>query len=263
MTCNWGEKLVFALTDAAWRGGRDSSRTRAKSRHFKTCGVVNERIEKLVHECERHQEAAGQNSAAHWCMPQPALLHGVQQLARHRKVALATEPTGEAYTAGSLSAKTIGFAYPVHFDSLHANAWAALRKWYCGEHVRVQEPEFLRSFGMLKRHSFAAAAIFTVQSPENPYDLRVYHARWQTMLRNCSMKSGVGGGIFQRVVGNPFEGIEKRVPYVDIKANAGDLYLFNSENFHTTPKIFGARARTVLTAIVAYSEHSDAVEVYA
>ena len=125
------------------------------------------------------------------------------------------------------------------------------------------EPSFLGQYQMLRRHTFAAAAIFTVQAPQresNPYDLRVYHARWPRFVRNCSFQSTPSGSIYQRVKGNPFESME--VPFVDITGNAGDVYLFNSENFHSTPRIRGESARTVLTSIVAYSEGSDTLEIF-
>jgi len=195
----------------------------------------------------------------------------VQQLAGlSRHVRQGSEPDGETYNVGSLSAMPAGFAYPLHFDSLHANAWITLREWFCGETVpfgkhvtKGVEPSFLGQYRMLRRHTFAAAAIFTVQAPQrdyNPYDLRVYNARWPVLVRNCSWRSMPSGSIYQRVVGNPFAGTD--VPFVDITGESGDLYLFNSENFHITPNISGASARTVLTALAAYSEGSDTLELY-
>ena len=51
-------------------------------------------------------------------------------------------------------------------------------------------------------HRFTTAAIFTVQPPErerNPYDLRVYRARWPAIVHNCSIRSETAYGIGQRL----------------------------------------------------------------
>ena len=258
--CSWGEKLAFALATA---------QVSARKQHFARCGRVNANVEKLAATCRADDEHA----PAHWCTPQSALWHGVQQIVgRRRKLAMGTEPTGEVYNVGSLSAMPAGFAYPMHFDSLHASAWITLRDWFCAERVpfgkrlnrKWHEPSLLREFAMLRRHSFAAAAIFTVQAPKrskNHFDLRIYKVRWQAMVRNCTLRSTPSGGIYQRVTGvDPFQGTQ--IHHVDIVGNPGDLYLFNSENFHITPEIVGPSARTVLTAIAAYSEDSDTVEIY-
>ena len=63
------------------------------------------------------------------------------------------------------------------------------------------------------------------------------------------------------------------IPYVDIKGEEGDLYLFNSEHLHMLPPLPGvrhskpsvqlSRSRSVLGALVGYSaEPGSKVEVW-
>ena len=50
---------------------------------------------------------------------------------------------------------------------------------------------------------------------------------------------------------------------IEVRADPGDLFLFNSEFFHDTPRINGAGSRTVFNSFAGYSSDGAAVEVYA
>ena len=78
-----------------------------------------------------------------------------------------------------------GFAYPLHYDSAHANAWPPLREWACGERVPrlIARPDAVNAFRVLKDHAHMGAAIFTLQEPDrtvgghNTHDVRIFRAR--------------------------------------------------------------------------------------
>ena len=62
-------------------------------------------------------------------------------------------------------------------------------------------PEGVSQYSV-RRHPFTTAAIFTLQAPDrmlNPYDLRVYRARWQALVHNCSITSTTAYGLGQRL----------------------------------------------------------------
>ena len=50
---------------------------------------------------------------------------------------------------------------------------------------------------------------------------------------------------------------------VEMRADPGDLFLFNSEFFHDTPRIYGTSSRTVFNSFAGFSAAGGAVEVYA
>ena len=254
-TYDWGWKLVESLGSA--RGARY---------HFERSQGIHNELEALRKSCAA-SGCAGEGP----CSPHDVLLNGLRRLASptrpgsgasrvHRSVSAAVEPTGEAYVPGVLRIHRPGFNYPLHFDTHHANAWVALRSWLCQEDVlkksRLYKPSRVREYAALRRHHFSTAAILTLQAPDrrqNPSDLRIYNARGTELQQNCSIKATGTYGIGQRLDAGTFP---VGVPYVDLRGDAGDLYLFNSEYVHITPKIRGARSRAVLAAIVGYSRHS-------
>ena len=50
---------------------------------------------------------------------------------------------------------------------------------------------------------------------------------------------------------------------VQVRADAGDLFLFNSEFLHDTPRIIGPGTRTVFNSFAGFASSGGAVEVYA
>ena len=50
---------------------------------------------------------------------------------------------------------------------------------------------------------------------------------------------------------------------INITAQAGDVFLFNSEFLHDTPKIMGESARTVFNSFAGWSRDHGEVELYA
>jgi hypothetical protein len=73
------------------------------------------------------------------------------------------------------------------------------------------------------------------------------------------MRSGPNGGMYQRVA----KWNRSDTPYVDIRANPGDFYLFNTEFVHITPHIRGSVPRIVLSGVVGYSSERDSwMELY-
>ena len=165
-------------------------------------------------------------------------------------------PSTPFYSAGVLNFHRPGFFYPLHFDAINAHAWTVLRSWVCAEDVpadRGYAPARVSDFSVA-RHAFSTAAILTLQSPDrrtNPYDLRVYRARWPALLANCSVRSATAYGIGQRLDEATWP--EAEVPYVDLHGDEGDLYLFNSEHAHRTPVIRGDASRVVFSSIVGFS----------
>jgi hypothetical protein len=53
-----------------------------------------------------------------------------------------------------------------------------------------------------------------------------------------------------------------QVPYYDLRGDAGDLYLFNSEHVHSTPTIRGSMSRGVLSSIVGMSAAGKEMELW-
>lgn len=234
-------------------GGRDA--------YLRDGRRINLLIDMLAQSCPH-------NEAWQWCTPFNALVEGVRQMASGRSVRAAKEP-GESTSRivpGILRFQRPGFAYPLHFDAHLANAWAPLRQWYCDESATVLEggfdPEYVRNYPVPARHHFSAAAILTLQSPErerNPYDLRIYAARWPSIVRNCSIRTTSVGGINVRLDSSTWPA---DMPYVDVRGEAGDMYLFNSEHVHITPTIRGDRSRVVVGGIAGYSAGDGPVDVW-
>ena len=117
----------------------------------------------------------------------------------------------------------------------------------------------------LTRHSFAASALLTLHAPDraiNPVDLNIYRARFPAFLTDCSVRHSDAYAVGARMERHHFPRALLRRPQT-IAAEPGDLFLFNSEFFHDTPKIVGAKARTVFNAFAAYSREHAEVELYA
>lgn len=232
------------------------------------------------------------------CSPPQALLASLRRLAGPaREVTAAIEPDGKAYVPGVLRVMSTAFAYSEHFDSPHSNAWANLRQGICpGDKSPREVTDFgginVDSHSPLRKHSFSAATILTLQAPvrkDNPYDLRLYRARWPAFLNNCSVRlsnvHGVGGhfgyvnltdgkirtwfeaNVIARMDGNEAM-MRDTVPVavrekpVDLIGEPGDLYIFNSEFMHRTPPIVGRRARIVVGGVVGYSQGTPGIEVW-
>ena len=204
-----------------------------------------------------------------YCSPKHAMLAGVAELAGpSRTTQQAEERPGEKHSPGTIRAMSNGWLTPLHMDSKHSNAFAALRQEMCGDPVMLSlhtSPTESARFQALTRHRFAASAILTLHAPDrssNPFDLNVFRHRWPALLENCSVKyvDAYGIGVrFQRatipppVLANP----------LTVTANPGDLFLFNSEFFHDTPRIVGAGSRTVFNSFAGFSSGGGVVEVYA
>lgn len=212
-----------------------------------------------------------------FCTPMDAMLHGVQQIAgSRRKVVRAQEGAEEPYVPGIVRVMRNSFYYPLHYDSHHANAWAELRPRICGAHEKVTSKLVnVGWYPLLSRHTFSASVILTLQAADrhtkkvknttsrregNPFDLTMYRTRWPELLHNCSVRAttyGVGGKLNGRTVPaavthNPIE----------VRGEAGDLYLFNSEFLHLTPKIAGDTERIVAGGVAGYSEGKATVELW-
>lgn len=254
-TYDWGWKLYESL-----------HRKSGSALHFNKSKSILAQLDEVARDC-----AASGCAEEGPCSPHDVLLSGLRRIVSMRPevgaraVRHATEPTGEKYVPGVLRIHRPGTAYPLHFDTHHANAWATLRRWFCGEDVLSRSPGYdpatVRSYKALRRHHFSASVILTMQAPDrqlNPYDLRIYHARWPKLLRNCNIRSGAAYGIGQRLSKFP----QNVVPHVDIRGEPGDLYIFNSEHVHITPTIRGSRSRAVVAAIAGYSQNSDLIEVW-
>ena len=152
------------------------------------------------------------------------------------------------------------FSYPVHFDSHQANAWVAHREESCNERSKTgYRPD---SYGVLTRHRFSTSVIVTLQAPDrdkDPHDLHVWRVRWPALVFNCSVKTVQAYGIGVRLDNLPKRLLEGRV---DIKGDPGDVYMFNSEFIHDTPKITGDSSRMVIGGVVGYSRNEPLVEVW-
>ena len=162
-----------------------------------------------------------------------------------------------------VAAMASGFAYPLHYDSMHANAWPPLRQWACGEKVPgLEHSEAVDAFQVLREHAHGAAAILTLQEPDraakNSHDVRIFRARWTDLVLDCAVRSGYNGGMYQRLRGWD----SSKVPFVDIRARPGDFYVFNTEFVHITPRIVGSMPRIVLSGIVSYSSSGSWIELF-
>lgn len=188
-------------------------------------------------------------NGARWCSPKHAMLAGVAQIAGPtRPIQLASEQDlpGLRHSPGTVRAMSQGWTTPLHMDSKHSSAWVALRKELCGEAVKqslgTSAAEASR-FGALTRHRFAASAILTLHAPNrtlNPFDLNVFRTRWPAMLHNCSVRTVDAYGVGVRFKRDSMpEGVFHRA--LTVRAEPGDLFLFNSEFFHDTVSSFPAR----------------------
>lgn len=214
-------------------------------------------------------ELLARGCVGRFCSPKEAMLAGISELVGSRRLTRqAEEKPGERHSPGTVRAMTHGWATPLHMDSKHSSAWAALRKELCGETVPLSmgtSPIEASRFRALTRHRFAASAIFTLHAPNrtaNPFDLNIFRTRWPALLRNCSVRTmdayGVGAR-FQRDTMPPY--VFERP--IELRADPGDLFLFNSEYFHDTPRISGTGSRTVFNSFAGYSSDGGPVEVYA
>jgi len=203
------------------------------------------------------------------CSPKHAMLAGVSQLAGAARVTRqAEEASGQRHSPGTIRAMTNGWATPLHMDSKHSSAFAALRKQLCDEDVVLSmrtSPAEASRFRALTRHTFAASAILTLHAPDrndNPIDLNVFRHRWPALLENCSVRAvdayGVGARFRRDSV--PSQVLESPLT---VRADPGDLFLFNSEFFHDTPRILGMSSRTVFNSFAGFSAGGGPVEVYA
>ena len=203
-----------------------------------------------------------------YCSPKHAMLAGVAELAGPSRPTRQAEEDGEAHSPGTIRAMTNGWSTPLHMDSKHSSAFAALRREMCGEDVSLSmktSPAEASRFGALTRHRFAASAILTLHAPkrdENPSDLNVFRHRWPALLDNCSVRAIDAYGVGARFVraSMPPQVLENPLT---VRADPGDLFLFNSEFFHDTPRIFGDSSRTVFNSFAGFSSDGGPVEVYA
>lgn len=206
---------------------------------------------------------------ARFCSPKQVMIEGIRELAgTKRPTQQAQESPGEIHSPGTIRAMTSGWRTPLHMDSKHSSAWAALRKEICGEHVPLSmgtEPREASRYHALTRHHFAASAIFTMHAPDrtlNPFDLNVFRLRWPALLRNCSVRTVDAYGVGARFVRDTMPVYLFARP-LTVRADPGDLFLFNSEYFHDTPTIAGSSSRTVFNSFAGFSSDGGPVEVYA
>lgn len=206
------------------------------------------------------------------CSPKQAMLAGVQELVGPtRTVQQALEGStdqGQPHSPGTIRSMQKGWLTPFHMDSKHSSAWAHLREDLCGEKVKFSlgtNPREAASYGALSRHPFAASAILTLHAPErtkNPIDLNIFRTRYPALLANCSVRTkdsyGVGVRLFEETVPQTLF----REP-LTVRADAGDLFLFNSEFFHDTPTLTGDSPRTVFNSFAGFALDNGPVEVYA
>ena len=205
-----------------------------------------------------------------FCSPKHAMLAGIAELAGpHRPTRQAEEDPGSHHSPGTVRAMTHGWATPLHMDSKHSNAWAALRTELCGDNVTLSmgtEPAAVMRYQALTRHNFAASAIFTMHAPNrslNPFDLNIFRTRYPALMRNCSVRTIDAYGIGARFDRNTVPPHVLARP-IQLRADPGDLFLFNSEFLHDTPRILGRGSRTVFNSFAGFSSSSDPhVEVYA
>ena len=214
-------------------------------------------------------EMMGRGCSGRFCSPKQAMLTGIAELAgSHRATRQAEENAGERHSPGTVRSMVHGWATPLHMDSKHSSAWAALRKELCGEVVRQTmgtSPAEASRFQALTRHRFAASAIFTMNVPNrttNPIDLNIFRTRWPALLYNCSVRTVDAYGVGARFQRDTMPAYVLSRP-VEVRADPGDLFLFNSEFFHDTPRISGTGSRTVFNSFAGYSSDGAAVEVYA
>jgi hypothetical protein len=216
-----------------------------------------------------------------FCTPQEALMHSLRQLiGGTREVIPAKEPSGSEYVTGVLRVMAANFSYPEHFDSIFSNAWPMLRQQRCPLDAQPREVTEWGSINVdayapLQRNSFSPAAILTLQAPlrdRNPYDVRMYRVRWPALLFNCSVRlaaiHGVGARFNSvnltdgREIGTSTLPNAAREEPVDLVGNPGDLYVFNSEFVHRTPRIEGGRERIVMGAVVGLGSGKRRAEVW-
>jgi diketogulonate reductase-like aldo/keto reductase len=202
------------------------------------------------------------------CEPHQILLASLQSLSGGRlNVTAAHEGPGEEYIPGIFRTMGDGFHYPMHFDSIHSHAWPYMRFSICDTEEKVDTSTEMHSVGIhrvspLRRNAFSTSVILTLQEPSraaNPVDLEVYRTRWPALLLNCSIHAqtyGVGG----RLSGEIPRWL--REDAVNITGRPGDLYIFNSEFIHYTPKIRGNHERVVLGAMMGYSSGNGEAEVW-
>ena len=204
-----------------------------------------------------------------FCSPKHAMLAGVAELVGSaRPTRQAEEKPGEGHSPGPVRSMTNGWSTPLHMDSKHSSAFAALRQELCGEKISLSmktSPAEASRFRALTRHNFAASAILTLHAPNrssNPYDLNVFRHRWPALLENCSVRAvdayGVGARFRRDTV--PTQVFDSPL---QVTADPGDLFLFNSEFFHDTPRIVGMSSRTVFNSFAGFSADGGPVEVYA
>ena len=203
--------------------------------------------------------------------PHAHMLKLLQGLARPgQSVRAATESTGEQYAPGIVHSMRPGFRYPLHFDSKNADGWVAVRRHACNERVPLEAdytPGASKLFSPLSKHHFTTAAILTLSAPDraaNPYDLKLRRVRWPALMFNCSHVAssgayGIGVRLDETATSNE---VVLEEAAVTLRGDPGDVYLFNAEFVHDTPRILGSRGRSVLNALVGYSEDSSVVEVF-
>ena len=267
----WGKKMLNSFG-----GTGDRIRLFGRSRR------VNEAIQRL---------AKRGGCKGHFCTPHAAMLHGIQQMAgTARNVTVGAETVRHwrgksrqlAHVPGILRVLARNFSYQMHFDSHHANAWVGVRNQRCASApegaVPTGKSPFLGAahFGVYRRNSFSTSAILTLQAParpigvgeasadtshRNPYDLRLWRVRWPALLHNCSIRTDMAYGAGVRLIADSLPQA-LRDNHVTIRAEPGDLYLFNSEFLHMTPTIHGRKERIVLGAVAGYSSQSRRVEVW-
>jgi hypothetical protein len=235
-TCTWGPKLAAGLMDS-----------RVAS-FWADCEASSKERRNLSTQCER------EGVVPRDCSAFGAMLNGIRERATTSgvgRVKVASETAAREYSAGVLLGLPTGFRYPLHFDSLHANAWNAIRSSHCDEqNVRVLDgaASNVKRVALLHRHTFAASAILTLRAPErglNPYDLRIYRVRWTDIVLNCSLVSQAAGGIFQRL-GSATAPLYSW-PHVDIQLYAVMQATFTSSirSLCTRPRPFVGRIHAV------------------
>lgn len=116
----------------------------------------------------------------------------------------------------------------------------------------------------ITRHPFAASAILTLHAPNrttNRVDLNIFRRRFPAFIDDCRVRTTDAYGVGARLRRSTVPADVLRAP-VNITAEPGDVFLFNSEFLHDTPKIVGESARTVFNSFAGWSKDHAEVELY-
>ena len=149
--CVWGQKLAASIE-------KPHGAAEMRTLHAERCAPMTRDLASLNAHCPVGTE----------CTPHAAVLRALNDVGAGRRARIGAEL--DVAHNPIVAAMAPGFAYPLHYDSAHANAWPPLREWACGERVPrlMARPDAVNAFRVLKDHAHMGAAIFTLQEPTAP-----------------------------------------------------------------------------------------------